>query len=768
MATHSAAHSFYSVHSILRKACIALACVLGVALASASSGAWAQTAAGISHLGTNSATGSGNVTLARPANAGAGDVLIARVANRDSVSTNLAASGWTQVGVTQSAGLLKSWVFLKVLGAGEPASYTFQLDRGLPMAGTVSAFRGVDALNPVDAANGFSGKVNGSNANFVGLPITSPAGNAVALWWGTQLWAGAACPSPGIVQPAGFGELQQGCMPSASNGLLFDTASMQLGAAARQPAWSGASVFANTNIVQALALRPAGVPISHRGTATAAAAAATTLSIAKPGATHAGDVLLARVANRDGIDVVVTAPAGWWQVRSTSSTYSIRTTIFAKIATAVEPNQYVFTFSRARSVAGSVSAFAGVDTALPIDDSQGKSNSGSTVLTPGAGLTTSSPGGASVWFATQAANQASCSMPLTPPATHLEVVEACLPSASAGLAFDVAFAPLAAAGAQPLADGSSAVAATNTTAVIALRAAPAVQVADDFQSAYVTVGKLWDGLVNGQHNTAIPLTELDQPSGLGYSRLNPNVMYVNSEKDRQTMLAFAPGTGQVLGKYRLTIPNVYDWEDMAVGPCPAGSCIFAADIGGAREFSKPNNVYTVVRVAEPDILGGEVDAVLTGDYFPFVYPDGAKRDSEAFMVHPQTGEMYVIAKTTSGVSGVYKFPLPLPPSGTQSTLVKVGDLTLPLLNNDTNSVAITGAAVHPAGGRFIVRTYRAVYEFRGSDGSVESTISGTRVALTDTVEGQGESIEYASDGSAYFTLSEKVAAPYTLKRVDRR
>lgn len=728
-----------------------------------------EPAPGITHLDTTSAAGRGvSLAIAKPIGVTAGDVLVARVANRDSVTTTMTASGWTQVGVTQSAGMLKSWVFIKVAGAAEPASYAFRLDRTYAMAGTVSAFRGVDIFNPVETISGFSGKVNGNSGTFTGLPITSPAGNAVALWWGTQLWAGTACPSPGITQPAGFTHLKQDCLLSSSNGLVFDAASAQLGATARQPAWSGSSPFANTNIVQTLALRPAGSPIVHRSTTAAGALNAATLTISRPTGTQAGDVLLARVANRDGADVVATAPAGWWQLRTTASTYSLRTTVFVKTATADEPAQYVFSFSRARNVAGTVSAFGGVDTALPIDDDQGKANSGSASLTPGTALTTRRAGGVSVWLATQAANQSQCSMPLAPPAGYLESVESCLASASSGIAFDQAHASLGAAGGQGLATGTSAVAATNVTEVIALRPAPPMQVASEFQPAPITVAKLWDGLLNGQPNTAIPLSLLDQPSGLGYSRLNPDVMYVHSEKDRQTMLAFSPVTGQVVGKYRLTIPQVYDWEDIAIGPCVAGSCVYAADIGGAREIGKPNNVYGVVRVPEPDLLAGETDKSLVGDHFPFMYPGGTKRDAEAFMVHPRTGAMYVIAKTTTGTSSVYRFPNPLPAPGTVSTLIEVGQITLPLLNNDTNSVAITAAAVHPAGDRFIVRTYRAVYEFRGTGGSVESAISGTRVALTDTVEGQGESIEYALDGSAYYTLSEKTAAPYTLKRVDRR
>lgn len=285
-------------------------------------------------------------------------------------------------------------------------------------------------------------------------------------------------------------------------------------------------------------------------------------------------------------------------------------------------------------------------------------------------------------------------------------------------------------------------------------------------SAPIVVGQLWDGYVDGQPNTALPLSVLDQPSGLGASRINRDVLYVQSEKNRQTMVAVSENDGQVLGKYSVTIPNVYDWEDMAVGPCPAGSCIFAGDIGTNSGYAeKPDNIMSVVRVREPDLASGETSGTLTGDYFPYVYPDGRRPDAEALAVHPVTGEIYVILKTSTGTSPVYKFPDPLPKPGVISTLIKVADLTLPIVNGKANSAQITAAAFHPRKNRLLVRTYTKVYEFR-SERQSWLPFTGERVELTDTVEAQGEAIEYEADGTSYFTLSEKVAAPYTLKRVD--
>ncbi|MFF1822468.1 hypothetical protein ACFVWG_34520 [Kribbella sp. NPDC058245] len=303
--------------------------------------------------------------------------------------------------------------------------------------------------------------------------------------------------------------------------------------------------------------------------------------------------------------------------------------------------------------------------------------------------------------------------------------------------------------------------------LLGLSSGATASVAGDTPGPAVTVGKLWDGLkADGSKNTSISQSVLYQPSGLGASRINPHVQYVHSEKDRQTMVAVDSGTAQVVGKYTVTIPNVFDWEDIATGPCPTGSCFFAGDIGTARDIPKPNGTSSVVRVPEPKLKSGQTSGTLTGDYFPYTLPGGPK-NSEALMVHPGTGDIYVITKSTSGVSDVYKFPNPLPKPGTSSVLTKVATLTLPLKEGDLPYGEVTAASIHPTLNRFLVRTYRKVYEYRGTPGgSFASALTGTRVEMTDTAEGQGEAIEYAPDGSAYFTLSEQLAAPYTLKRVD--
>ncbi|WP_237079944.1 hypothetical protein [Myxococcus xanthus] len=102
-----------------------------------------------------------------------------------------------------------------------------------------------------------------------------------------------------------------------------------------------------------------------------------------------------------------------------------------------------------------------------------------------------------------------------------------------------------------------------------------------------------------------------------------------------------------------------------------------------------------------------------------------------------------------------------------STLIFVADIQLPT-SDDTNFARATSAAIHPCANRFLLRTYRKVYEFRAAPGAAfETAFAATPVSLTDTVEGQGEAIEYQADGAGYFTMSES-PVPTRLKRVARQ
>lgn len=506
--------------------------------------------------------------------------------------------------------------------------------------------------------------------------------------------------------------------------------------------------------------------ITHRGSSSGSTARADNLDLPRPDGVEKGDILLARVANRDNISATMTS-WGWTQVSAVQSKGLLKSWIFVKIAEAAEPEVYPFDISAASSMAGSISAFRGVDRVQPVDTSSGKVNgNASTLATPAFRTTVGND--LAVWFGTQLWAGSSCPRDsITPPEGFTKTVSTCLTSKTSGLVYSTAYSRLGAAGAQHAWTGRSPFARTNITQAVALRPAVPKQVADRFASRSVDVGTF----------TLRTKEELWEASGLATSRLNPNVAYVHSENTYHGMVAVDTTNAAVLGRFTVPIPHQYDWEDIATGPCPAGNCIFAADIGSARGDGPAPSSFAVYRIPEPEVPR-QASGTLTGDLFRFRYPDGP-HNAEALMVHPDSGDVYVITKASNGRSGVYKFPNPLPtPSETNvTTLVKVASLRIPVWRGDpadthaaTWYAQVTAAAVHPLSNRFLIRTPYRVYEYRGpAGGSFETAFRAAPTVLTaPSKEGQGEAIDYAPDGSAYFTVGEQPAPSYTLKRVDRR
>ncbi|WP_245591879.1 cell wall anchor protein [Cystobacter fuscus] len=434
--------------------------------------------------------------------------------------------------------------------------------------------------------------------------------------------------------------------------------------------------------------------VAYRSGSTATGKSITSLSITKPTGTVAGDVLLAHLVNRNNVAAVATPPAGWTLLRSDQSASQLKSWVFYKVATASEPASYAFAIDLASYMAGSISAFSGADTANPIDAQSGQKN-GTTASFDTPAITTTTANGVAVWFGAQIWTGAACpASPIVPPAGFTEPFDTCLVSSSTGLLFNAAYKDLGVAGAQPAFNGSSPYAQTNTAQVVALRAANASSscgVGDTFATTYTTQG-------------TVTATAIVEPSGLAASRLTPGVLYVHNE-DTTAIVAISTTDASTLGTFNVSNVTPADWEDVATGPCPTGKCIYMGDIGrSSANFPTPPSTFAVYRIPEPNLGAGQTSGSLTAQAFPFQYPDTPK-DAETIMVHPTTGDIYIITKSYAGASKVYKFPQPLPAPGTLSTLVFVSDLQLPT-TTDTNYAAATSGNIHPCANRFLLRTYR--------------------------------------------------------------
>jgi hypothetical protein len=246
-------------------------------------------------------------------------------------------------------------------------------------------------------------------------------------------------------------------------------------------------------------------------------------------------------------------------------------------------------------------------------------------------------------------------------------------------------------------------------------------------------------------NVVAPVVEL---SGLAASRTQLGVLYAHNDSgDSARFFALSSTDGRLLQEFSVEGAMNRDWEDIAVGPCASGSCVFLGDIG---DNNRVRTDYAIYVVAEPVVGGGAISSV-TALRLPFQYPAGVKNNSEALVVDPFSGRPYVITKEpgASQPSVVFRFPMPLTP-GTQVTLEKVATLPVP---GPTDS-QLTGADVSPCGDALLLRMYNRLVLLRSDGGSFESSFSGMPTNVPVASEGQGEAVAFASDGRSYFTASE--------------
>ena len=246
-----------------------------------------------------------------------------------------------------------------------------------------------------------------------------------------------------------------------------------------------------------------------------------------------------------------------------------------------------------------------------------------------------------------------------------------------------------------------------------------------------------------------PVVEL---SGLVASRTQPGVLFAHNDSgDSARFFALSSTDGSLLQEFSVQGATNRDWEDIAVGPCASGSCLFIGDIG---DNNRVRTDYALYVLPEPTVVPGGPVVTVMAERLPWQYPMGVKNNSESLIVDPTSGRPYVITKAPGSfqVSTAYRFPMPLTP-GTQATLEEVATLPIP---GPTDS-QLTGADVSPCGDAVLLRMYNRLVLMRTDGGSLESALTGTPVAVPVAQEGQGEAVAFAADGRSYFTASEAIA-----------
>jgi hypothetical protein len=259
---------------------------------------------------------------------------------------------------------------------------------------------------------------------------------------------------------------------------------------------------------------------------------------------------------------------------------------------------------------------------------------------------------------------------------------------------------------------------------------------------------------------------IKESSGIAASRGVPGVYWTHNDSGDGPFIYAFDTRGNSRGVWRVTGASATDWEDIAAGPGPKPgvSYLYIGDIGDNQ--SKRSEIV-VYRLPEPDLKTGaraksKATASTQAETFRLRYPDGS-HDAEALLVHPLTGNIYIITKIAFVNPGIYVATAPIR-TGRTITLNRIGTLEVPSLFGGI----ITGGAISPDGRRVAFCDYMQGYEavLENANSAFDTIWKRPLASIPLGSRKQGEAITYRLDGKALLMTSE--GSPMPLFQVVRR
>ena len=261
--------------------------------------------------------------------------------------------------------------------------------------------------------------------------------------------------------------------------------------------------------------------------------------------------------------------------------------------------------------------------------------------------------------------------------------------------------------------------------------------------------------------TTIKEKSISESSGLAASRSTPGAYWTHNDSGDGPFIYAFDTRGESLGIFRVTGAEARDWEDMAAGPGPQAnkSYLYLGDIG---DNDAVRDEVVVYRVAEPTLTTTtrSLTKARPGSTEPVAairlrYPDG-KHDAEALLVHPTTGNIYIVNKVPIANPTVYEATAPFT-SGKLVTMRRLGEIHIPSIFGGV----VTGGSISPDGRRVALCDYFQGYEIVLPAGSSDfNDIWKQKMTGFDLGKRkQGESITYRLDGDALLATSEGKQSP---------
>jgi hypothetical protein len=241
-------------------------------------------------------------------------------------------------------------------------------------------------------------------------------------------------------------------------------------------------------------------------------------------------------------------------------------------------------------------------------------------------------------------------------------------------------------------------------------------------------------------NIAALPAKLHEASGVAASTRHTGILWVHNDSGEPIIFAIDT-LGNERARVRISLPNT-DWEDIAVAPCPEGSCIYLGAIGDNLQRRQDR---AVLRFPEPDL---KATTPIKPVKLRYRLPNGA-HDTEALFVLPDA-RIFLVTKGRSGPITVFRFP-DQPSAEDVNALEEVQQLTPGLVQLPD---MVTGADAMPDGKVIAIRTYSALQLYAFDGPRLAPLLPVTGFDLQPLGEFQGEGVAITQNGSVYL-VSEK-------------
>ncbi len=245
-----------------------------------------------------------------------------------------------------------------------------------------------------------------------------------------------------------------------------------------------------------------------------------------------------------------------------------------------------------------------------------------------------------------------------------------------------------------------------------------------------------------------------ESSGVAASRRHRPILWTHNDSGDDPVIYATDLEGRDLGFVRVAGAQARDWEDLALGPCPAasGDCLYIADTGDNDQKRREARIYILPEPGVP-VPSGPVEArTVTLRFTDRPY------NIEALAVEP-SGAVWLFSKGLADTA-IFVFRIPADELTNDSiAMTATGRLDFDPIT--PVGQVVTGAAISALGARLAVRTYTQIFFYRITG----EQLTRESVCWIGPLEPQGEAIDFLDESTMVLTSESAGGRPAPISRI---